>query len=130
MCAFGRTQVREMARKFVKGESTATCSGQSEEANASSYVYPSISTAVSPNKCRYAACQVIPNVGVQCYYAYSDNHLYSWSFPPQISVPAEGPHARDIDWERAMAGIHFEPKPPPKPTEESLDGHKSSVEKE
>lgn len=66
---------------------------------------PSISTAVSSDKCQYASYQVIPNVGVQCYYAYSDESMYHWSLPQEVSVPKNGPHAKDIEWERSFAGI-------------------------
>lgn len=114
-----------MARKFVRGEGTATCIGQDEISENQSY--PSISTAVSQDKCRYASYQVIPNVGVQCYYAYSDDHLYNWNLPPQISAPKDGPHARDIDWERAVAGIHPESK---KQSVENKETPTNEVEKE
>lgn len=113
----------EMARKFARGEGTATCVGRNEETSVNPK-YPSISTAVSRDKCRYAACQVIPNVGVQCYYAYSDDHMYNWNLPPQISLPREGPHARDIDWERVTAGVNPETKKPA--VEESPDARKRS----
>lgn len=71
----------------------------------------SISTAVSSDKCQYASYQVIPNVGVQCYYAYSDDAMYHWSLPPEINVPKDGPHAMDIEWERSFAGIVAESVP-------------------
>jgi hypothetical protein len=44
-------------------------------------------------------------VGVQVYYAYSDEPLYKWYIPPQITVPKKGPHAGPLEWERAIAGI-------------------------
>jgi len=116
-----------MARKFVKGEGTATCVGD-DELETNGYPYPLINTAVSPDKCRYASCQVIPNVGVQCYYAYSDDHLYNWNLPSQITVPKEGPHARDIEWERAMAGIIPESIRPSEENLEPVNTHK--IEKE
>lgn len=95
----------EKAKKLRQGDGTATCVGFNEADNPRQ-PYPTISTAVSQDKRQYAACQVIPNVGVQCYYAFSDDHLYNWTIPSAISVPASGPHTRDVDWERAMAGIH------------------------
>lgn len=64
-----------------------------------------MSTAVSHDVRQYASCQLIPNVGVQCYYAFSDEPLYNWSIPQQVSIPSRGSHARDNDWERALAGI-------------------------
>lgn len=91
-------------RTFVRGEGTATCVGQ-DELSGKQFNQP-ISTAVSQDKCRYASYQVIPNVGVQCYYAYSVDYLYNWNLPPQLSTPRDGPHAQDIDWERAVVGIH------------------------
>lgn len=97
-------QVIEMARKYRKGDGNATCIGKNEIEPETSN--PKISTAVSHDKRRYASCQVIPNFGVQCYYAFSEDHLFNWTLPPQITVPKEGPHAKDFDWERAMAGIH------------------------
>lgn len=97
------SQVYEMAKRFVNREGTATCVGQNE---LETEVYnPSVATAVSHDKCQYASCQVIPNVGVQCYFAYSDDPIYYWSLPSQITVPERGPHATDLDWERATAGI-------------------------
>lgn len=66
---------------------------------------PPTTTAVSSDNCQYASYQVIPNVGVQCYYAYSDDNIYHWSLPPEINVPTDGPHAMDIEWERSFAGI-------------------------
>jgi len=96
-------QVIEMSRKFLKKEGTATCIGQNE--NDLKVTYPTISTAMSNDKRQYASYQVIPNVGVQCYYAFSDEPMYNWTLSSQITVPKSGPHATDIDWERAVAGI-------------------------
>ncbi|XP_060845094.1 uncharacterized protein LOC132924680 [Rhopalosiphum padi] len=97
--------VIEMARKFLKKEGTATCIGDNEydikDTN------PTVSTAMSNDKCQYASYQVIPNVGVQCYYAFSDEPMYNWSLSSQITIPKSGPHATDIEWERALAGIKF-----------------------
>ncbi|XP_060856135.1 uncharacterized protein LOC132933880 [Metopolophium dirhodum] len=94
--------VIEMARKFLKKEGTATCIGNNEEET-----FPTISTAMSYDKRQYASYQVIPNVGVQCYYAFSDEPMYNWNLSSQISVPKGGPHATDIEWERALAGIQL-----------------------
>lgn len=96
-----------MARKFRKKEGTATCIVNEPEE-----VYPSMSTAVSNDKCQYASSHVIPNVGVQCFYAYSDEPLYNWLLPGQITIPKSGPHAKDIEWERALAGIQLESHTP------------------
>lgn len=98
-------QVIEMARKFLKKEGTATCIGDNEYDFKETH--PTISTAMSNDKCQYASYQVIPSVGVQCYYAFSDEPMYNWSLPSQITVPKSGPHATDIEWERALAGIKF-----------------------
>jgi len=98
-------QVIEMSRKFLKKEGTATCIGDNEKD--SKDTFPTISTAMSNDKRQYASYQVIPNVGVQCYYAFSDEPMYNWSIPSQITVPKSGPHATDIDWERALAGIQL-----------------------
>jgi hypothetical protein len=92
-----------MARKFIKKEGTATCIGDNEYDFEETY--PTISTAMSNNKCQYAAYQIIPNTGVQCYYAFSDEPMYNWSLSSKIKVPNSGPHATDIEWERALAGI-------------------------
>lgn len=90
-----------MSRKFLNNEGTATCPGgiNYDEPD------PPMSVAVSNDKRQYASSQVIPNVGVQCYFAYSDDHIYNWTLPPQINIPKGGPHARHVDWERSMAGI-------------------------
>lgn len=90
-----------MSRKFLNNEGTATCIGESDIEEPD----PPMNVAVSNDKCQYASCQVIPNVGVQCYFAYSDDHIYNWNLPPQVTVPKDGPHARHVEWERAMAGI-------------------------
>lgn len=95
-----------MAKKFISREGTATCVGQNELEM--ELPNPTISTAVSHDRCQYAACQYIPDSGVQCYFAYSDDPIYYWLLPPQITVPAQGPHATDLDWERTMAGITAE----------------------
>ncbi|XP_022175653.1 uncharacterized protein LOC111037408 [Myzus persicae] len=95
--------VIEMSRKFLKKEGTATCVGDIEKDI--KVTYPTISTAMSNDKRQYASYQVIPNVGVQCYYASSEEPMYTWTLPSQITVPKSGPHATDIDWERALAGI-------------------------
>lgn len=93
-------QVIGSARKYINGEGTATCTPNE------SYVYnPPITASVAHNKCRFASSQIIPNVGAQVYYAYSDEPLYRWYIPPQITVPKKGPHAGPLEWERAIAGI-------------------------
>jgi len=97
--------VIEMSRKFLKKEGTATCIGDNEKDLKDTF--PPISTAMSNDKRQYASYQVIPNVGVQCYYAFSDEPMYNWSISPQITIPKSGPHATDIEWERALAGIQL-----------------------
>jgi len=92
-----------MARKFLKKEGTATCIGDNEKDI--NFNYPTVSTAMSNDKRQYASYQIIPNVGVQCYYAFSDEPIYNWAHSSQIIIPKNGPHATDIDWERALAGI-------------------------
>ncbi|XP_050061922.1 uncharacterized protein LOC114132101 isoform X2 [Aphis gossypii] len=98
--------VIEMAKKFLNKEGTATCIGDNEYDIAETY--PTISTAMSNNKCQYASYQVIPNVGVQCYYAFSDEPMYNWSLSSKIKIPKSGPHATDVEWERALAGIKLQ----------------------
>ncbi|KAF0760741.1 Uncharacterized protein FWK35_00022147 [Aphis craccivora] len=66
-------EVIEMARKFLNKEGTATCIGDNEYDIAETH--PTISTAMSNNKCQYASYQGIPNVSVQCYYAFSDEPM-------------------------------------------------------
>eukprot|EP00102_Acyrthosiphon_pisum_P027000 XP_016664210.1 PREDICTED: uncharacterized protein LOC100572133 isoform X2 [Acyrthosiphon pisum] len=102
--------VIEMARKFLKKEGTATCIGDSEKDL--KVHYPTISTAMSNDKCQYASYQVIPNVGVQCYYAFSDEPMYNWNLSSQVSAPKGGPHATGTDWERALAGIQSQSQKP------------------
>jgi len=92
-----------MARKFLKKEGTATCIGNNEKKT-----FPTISTAMSYDKRQYASYQVIPNVGVQCYYAFSDEPMFNWNLSSQISVPKGGPHATHIEWERSLAGIQLQ----------------------
>jgi len=96
-----------MSRKFLKKEGTATCIGNDEKVT-----FPTINTAMSNDKRQYASYQVIPNVGVQCYYAFSDEPMYNWSISPLISVPKSGPHATHVEWERALAGIQLELQKP------------------
>lgn len=115
-------QVLEMSRRFLKKEGTATCVGDAENPTKTSY--PTINTAMSNDKCQYASYQVIPNVGVQCYYAFSDEPMYNWTVNSNIiTIPKGGPHATDIEWERALAGVIYklhkpntENVPPPKAT--------------
>lgn len=92
-----------MSRKFRRKGGTATCDISESEGS-----YPSMSTAVSNDKCQYASSHVIPNVGVQCFYAFSDEPMYNWVLPTQVTVPKNGPHAKDIEWERTLAGIRLE----------------------
>lgn len=68
---------------------------------------PPVVTAVSDDKCQFAAYQMIPNFGMQCYYAQSDDPLYEWRFKyNSLSVaPAKPIHAIPLDWERSLAGI-------------------------
>lgn len=113
-----------MARKFMKKGGNATCVGSNESDSGDSN--PSINTAVSNDKCQYASCQVIPNVGVQCYYAFSEEPMHSWSLPVQVSAPKNGPHAKDLDWERAMAGMQLETV---KPDSENLETEDIKIEK-
>lgn len=96
-------QVIEMARKFLNKEKIATCIGDNEYDIAETY--PTISTAMFNNKCQYASYQIILNVGVQFYYAFSDEPMYNWSLSSKIKIPKSGPHAMDIEWERALVGI-------------------------
>ncbi|XP_050435470.1 uncharacterized protein LOC126842499 [Adelges cooleyi] len=96
-------EVFEMARKFMKKEGTATCSNDYKDS-----ANPTIETAVSHDTCTYAASQVIPNVGTQCYFATSNESIHEWSIPPQLSIPKEHMHARSLDWERTAAGIQLE----------------------
>ncbi|XP_003240416.1 uncharacterized protein LOC100571758 [Acyrthosiphon pisum] len=72
---------------------------------------PPIMTAVSDDKCQFAAYQEIPNAGLQCYYAQSDEPLYEWFFKhDSLSIPPENPvQAIPLDWERSLAGIHVAP---------------------
>lgn len=68
---------------------------------------PSVVTAVSDDKCQFAAYQTIPKVGIQCYYAQSDDPLQNWLFKyNSLSVAPTNPiHAIPLDWERSLAGI-------------------------
>ncbi|CAI6354550.1 unnamed protein product [Macrosiphum euphorbiae] len=72
---------------------------------------PPIMTAVSDDKRQFAAYQEIPNAGLQCYYAQSDEPLYEWFFKhDSLSIPPENPvQAIPLDWERSLAGIHVAP---------------------
>lgn len=99
-------QVIEMARKFLNKEGTATCIGDNEYDIAETH--PTISTAMSNNKCQYASYQGIPNVSVQCYYAFSDEPMYNWSLSSKITIPKSGSHATDIEWERALVDIKLQ----------------------
>uniref|UniRef100_A0A2S2QM69 Uncharacterized protein n=2 Tax=Sipha flava TaxID=143950 RepID=A0A2S2QM69_9HEMI len=92
--------VIETSRRFRNREGTATCTPIDTRIS-----NPTITTSVTHNNCRFASSQIIPNVGVQVYYAYSDEPLYKWYIPPQITVPKKGPHAGPLEWERAIAGI-------------------------
>lgn len=114
-----------MSRKFRRKEGTATC-GVSEIEDP----YPSMSTAVSNDKCQYASSHVIPNVGVQCFYAFSDEPMYNWILPTQITVPKNGPHAKDIEWERTLAGIRLESYKPSIDHLESNGMHNNEVIKQ
>ncbi|XP_026814213.1 uncharacterized protein LOC113554498 [Rhopalosiphum maidis] len=72
---------------------------------------PPIVTAVSDDKRQFAAYQKIPNAGLQCYYAQSDEPLYEWFFKHKsLSIPPDNAvHAIPLDWERSLAGIHVAP---------------------
>jgi len=72
---------------------------------------PPVVTAVSDDKCQFAAYQEIPNTGLQCFYAQSDEPLYEWFFKHgSLSVPPENAvQAIPLDWERSLAGIHVAP---------------------
>jgi len=117
-----------MARKFLKKEGTATCIGDNEKDLKVNY--PTISTAMSNNKCQYASYQIIPNVGVQCYYAFSDEPMYNWTLPSQITVPKSGPHATDTDWERALAGIQSKLHKPSTDKVQTPNARKKATTKE
>jgi len=114
-----------MARKFLKKEGTATCIGENKEVH-----YPTISTAMSNDKRQYASYQVIPNVGVQCYYAFSDEPMYNWNLSSQVSVPKGGPHATDTDWERALAGIQSQSHKPSTDKVQIPNAQKNATTKE
>lgn len=92
-----------MARKLMKKEETLSCA-----VDTPTNLNPTITTAVSNDKCQYAATQIIENVGVQCYFAYSDDNIHDWLLPPQLMVPKGLMHASDVDWERTAAGIQLE----------------------
>ncbi|VVC41728.1 Hypothetical protein CINCED_3A020198 [Cinara cedri] len=68
---------------------------------------PPVVTAVSDDKRQFAAYQTIPKVGMQCYYAQSDDPLYEWRFKyNSLSIAPPKPiHAIPLDWERSLAGI-------------------------
>lgn len=68
---------------------------------------PAISTSVSDDKRQFAAYQTIPGVGLQCYYAQSDEPLHEWSFKSEsmLKKPENATHAIPLDWERSLAGI-------------------------
>lgn len=69
---------------------------------------PPVITAVSDDKRQFAAYQSIPNTGIQCFYARSDDEpLQEWSYKFQsLSVPPENwVQAMPLDWERSLAGI-------------------------
>lgn len=74
---------------------------------------PPVITAVSDDKRQFAAYQKIPNGGLQCFYAQSDEPLYDWYFKfNSLSVPPENAsHAIPLDWERSLAGIRKIPDP-------------------
>lgn len=93
-------QVIETSRRFGYGEGTATCTPIE-----SNLFNPPITTTVTHDNCRLASSQIIPNVGAQVYYAYSDEPLYKWYIPSEISVPKRGPHAGPLEWERAIMGV-------------------------
>lgn len=93
-------KVIETSRRFGYREGTATCTPIDIRVS-----NPPITTSVTHNNCRFASSQIIPNVGVQVYYAYSNEPLYRWYIPPQITLPKKGPHAGPLEWERAIAGI-------------------------
>lgn len=121
-------QVIEMSRKFLKKEGTATCIGDIEKDVKDTF--PTISTTLSNDKRQYASYQVIPNVGVQCYYAFSDVPMYNWSISSQVTVPKSGPHATDIEWERALAGIKFELHKPSTENKKPSNARKNATSKE
>lgn len=71
-------------------------------------VNPPIMTAVSDDRCEFAACQRLARAaGVQCFYARSDEPLYEWNFKYDSTAnpPDEAARARPLDWERSLAGI-------------------------
>lgn len=114
-----------MSRKFRRNVGTATCALSELEDP-----YPSMSTAVSTDRCQYASCHVIPNVGVQCFYAFSDEPMYNWILPTQITVPKNGPHAKDIEWERTLAGLRLESYKPDIDNLESNSSRNNAVIKQ
>lgn len=68
---------------------------------------PPVITAVSDDRKQFAAYQKIPNGGLQCFYAQSDEPLYDWFFKyNSLSIPPDNAsQAISLDWERSLAGI-------------------------
>lgn len=66
---------------------------------------PPVMTVVSEDRCQYAASQVVPKVGIQCYFARADYPLSDWNFYLSSSKPSNPMHAAPLDWERSLAGI-------------------------
>ncbi|XP_050444024.1 uncharacterized protein LOC126847689 [Adelges cooleyi] len=70
---------------------------------------PPVISAVSEDRCQYAASQVVPKVGIQCYYARADYPLSDWNFSYASTKPPKPMHASPLDWERSLAGIFRKP---------------------
>lgn len=68
---------------------------------------PPVVTAVSNDRRQFAAYQTIPNVGLQVFYAQSDEPLYEWFFKQgsPSTQPDSASQAKSLDWERSLAGI-------------------------
>lgn len=73
---------------------------------------PPIIASVSEDTCQIAAYQTFSNVGLQCYYAHSNEPLYGWYFNPALAfnMVQDPVHAKSLDWERYLAGIQKIPK--------------------
>lgn len=73
---------------------------------------PPVFSSVSDDTRQIAAYQTLSNVGIQCYYARSDEPLYEWYFNPDFSskMPIDPVHTKPLDWERYLSGIQKLPK--------------------
>lgn len=66
---------------------------------------PRVSTAVSHDLTEYAACQEIPNFGVQCFYATSPISINQWDLSNEYYYPKKYGHGAEA-WEQSSSQLY------------------------